>query len=232
MAIDRDIFEYSQGEQFGGFRVREQKLSIKNLYRMWIDNTEHSIMKENFIEKLKKDGSPILGQRDIRAEDMARQIATQFLYHQAITKSGTMDFVDRSGFLPNGLIDDVVVTFNTNAGISEVINFSNTWNAQETLNNPIINRVSTKRSFEDDIHRDRLRELGLAAMKDRALAKKAMTTLELGISEPTDHFSGTDLSATFGKNGIVAINIQTEPLFNRPLRPRTLLPVRTPKKKV
>lgn len=230
LSLDREIYQYSQGEQEGGFRVREQRLSVRNLYKAFAMGKEVTVLKENFLKTLKDGGAPTPRQKGIKAEDLARQIATQALFHQSIVKSGTMDFKDRAGFYPDGLIDSVTVTFDPRNGIEEVLNFSNAWNAREQLHIPIQTKFSSKRRFEDDIIKDRIKELAVAAMRDRGLSVRAMTVMEAGLHEAGALYGSPVAGTAFGSRGIVSAT----PPASMPtagIEPRSLVPIKTTKPK-
>jgi hypothetical protein len=229
ISVDREIFQWGQGEKYNGIRVREQRVSVRNLYKAAVNGEEVTVLKENFIENLKKDGSPATGQSGVRADDLAKKIATQALFHQSIVSSGTMDFKDRAGFMPDGLIDSVTVSFSAQTGIEEVLNFSNSWNAREQIYLPIVGKVSTKRKFEDDIIRDRLRDLAKAAMKDKGVAVRNMTVMENGLHEPGALYGTTVAGTAFGARGILAVSHPKAAITKREIKPRTLIPFKKPK---
>jgi hypothetical protein len=206
LCLDADYFIWQQGEVQQNLRVREQTVSVRSLYRAFVNNVEQTVLRENFRRDLKKGGK-VLQSRPVMARDIAKRIATQLLMHQAITTSGNLTFRSIAGAMPDGIIDSVSVNFDAKSGIEEHVNFTSGFLDDREINSPIPVRLSKPFKNEEEIVRDRLIAMAKEAMKDKAAAGKALAIMDAGLHEPGALVGIPVGFLAHAKEGVAAVDI-------------------------
>lgn len=202
LALDREIYTHEAGEKKNGIRVREQRVSVRNLYKGFLDGKEVFMLRENYIADMAKTGAKV-DARGIMADDMAKSIATQMLAHENVTKSGSLDFEDRTGMTPDGIIETVSVSFDASSGVRETVSFSNTYSTEPTSLSAPSGVIGQKRKWDDDLVKDALRVASKDALHKRAL-DSGVTAVGVGIGL-IDAFGNISLVDAFANADIVKI---------------------------
>lgn len=205
VAVDKELFGYWQGAASTMPRVRTQKRSIRSLYRAFVNGNETAVLGVNYIQNIKQQknaGNALFNLNPqgavCKALDIAKIIATQMLFHLAINKSGNLHYEKAAGYTPDGLVDNVNVSFNARTGIVEDVNFTTGWMDVDNTPNVFALRVSAPIKMEDDLIRDRLQALQKAAMLDNNAVKRLMTLMHTGVQGLGSILSGVPAFGGFG----------------------------------
>lgn len=159
VALEKDIYQYAKGKSPGIFRAREQRVQIANLSKAFQFNIEFfdwqevAILARNYVKNIEGVALPALA--PVMADDIAESIASKLLLRNAITKSGTMSFLERAGILPDGIIDSVVVSWGK-SGLKETISLSDSLQNTKDVIGPQMARLSFKFMDETELNRKRL----------------------------------------------------------------------------
>lgn len=206
LCLEGDQFMYTQGEAGQNIRVREQVATVRNLYRAFLNGREQTVLSMNFLRDLERGGQVVTA-TGVRAEQIAQRIATQLLWHEAITRSGSYTFDDRAGFVPDGIIDSVTVSYSAMEGATETVNFTSGFNNDRDINSPIPVKISRPFRNEEELALDRLRMFRAEAMKDKGLAGKALALMDTGLHEP-GALEGLPMEAlAYSKGGVATVEI-------------------------
>jgi hypothetical protein len=209
LCLEGDFYMYTQGQQGSSIRVREQTISVRNLYKAFVNNQEQTVLQQNFLRDLEKSGQLITGQ-GVKADQIAQRIATQLLFHEAITISGSMTFEDLTGFVPDGIIDSVSTNYTAEGGASETINFTSGLANDKEINSPIPVKLSRPFRNEEEQARDRLLAIAREAMRDKAVAGKALAVMDAGLHEPGALLGVPVAALSFAKDGIAHVKFGTD----------------------
>lgn len=169
LALEADIYQYRQGEQVNNFRSREMRVNVPNLSRGFIHDfssgnyKEVSILSRNFAHNVNGVATPAIA--PVRADDIAKSIATQLLFREAIHRSGRISFDARAGILPDGLIDSTRVSWQ-DSGLREEVNLSKPMEMTRDVVFPQLARVSFRFMDETELNRKRLEWAYRAAMDE------------------------------------------------------------------
>lgn len=125
IALEKNLFTYVAGEGRGNPRVREIVKSMTDLKRFFINNEEVAMLSQSILDEGWTN--------DVYAEDIAIVIAQRVLFHEYVSSSGHITFRKNAGFLPNGVIDNVNITFDPKSGLREVVNFTNAYNDDRNI---------------------------------------------------------------------------------------------------
>jgi hypothetical protein len=199
LAHGKDMYTHEAGEEIGavfdrgpgpeqGFqqnaRIRTQKHNIPTLHKAFVDGGEYNVLAENFRLDLENGGSePAV--RPINADAVAGKISHQLLFHDAINRTGYMEFDETTGTLPDGMIESVSVRFSATNGITERVNYTGEEIDDNLIRAPF--RIGASRLVNDleDINRDILNSV-LPLISTKVLnqaSKKDSTSSDLGISD-------------------------------------------------
>lgn len=209
LCLEGDYYLYSQGEQGGNIRVREQTVSVRNLYRAYVNNEEQTVLQQNFLRDLEQAGQLISG-RGVRADQIAQRIATQLLFHEAITVSGNLTFEDLTGMVPDGIIDSVSTNYTAEEGATESINFTSGLLNDREIQSPTTAKLSRPFDNEEKIARDRLLAIAREAMRDKAVAGKAMAVMDAGLHEPGALLGIPTAALSYGRGGIAHVKFGSD----------------------
>ena len=210
LCLNGDLFAWWQGEGGAGIRVREQKRTVSNLYRGFLNNEEQSILRGNFKAAVEAGPGP-QPVNPVTAIDIAQRIATQMLFHEAINFSGHVAYSEFAGAVPDGIIETVQSSWDEINGIKETVNFtSGILDVEQEIAFAVINQKLDIKT-DEDIKRERILD-GL-----RMHLKKAMTAPGRGAT--TDgkkhaheggHMSHGRKGKLFGKDGAVRVTVPAD----------------------
>jgi hypothetical protein len=211
LSLDADQFVYFQGDFSNSVRVREQVQNVRNLYNAYVDGDLASVLRENIRRDLEKGGQS-LSASPVTAQQIAQRIATQLLAHYAITKSGSFTFEDICGSTPDGLIDNVAVNYSAEAGggIRETVNFTTGFADDREFVSPFTVTVSRKFRDEEELIKDRLKDIAKAASVDAGLMGKVMPIFESGLHEPGGLLGVPVAALAYAREGITEVEFPVE----------------------
>lgn len=155
------ITEYS-GRQ--DVTINEKKTFIKILddepilWEEW--RYDVSVFKTTTV---KKDEELVIN--PIKADEIAPIIAQNNLFHNFITTSGGIRFEDSAGFVPDGLVQSVVDSWDSDFGIVEQVHFSNDYSIRRFVNVLQIPIKEKEVVDENVLVRQRMEEMAKAAMR-------------------------------------------------------------------
>jgi len=173
VALLGDIYCHTEGEKFNGPRVREQKLNVPNLAKAYEfgEKGEHKelfFLAENFLINIgEKKG--FLAQRGVKADDVAKSIAENYISRIPFQSSGEITFRERTGSQPDGIIENVSVSVGAQ-GMNESVSLGVSPASRRELIPPAVIRMSHKMLDETELNRMNLLE---AAKKAWENAKRA-----------------------------------------------------------
>jgi hypothetical protein len=207
LSIDADQFVYFQGDFTNSLRVRESVVNVRNLFNAFVDGLPATVLRENVRRDFLRGGGTISAQ-PVTAQQLAQRIATQLLSHFPITRSGSFTFDDICGSTPDGLIDSVSVSFDgTGAGIREVVNFTTGFADNKEFSNPFVVTVSRKFRDEEELVKDRLKDIAKAASKDKGVMGKVMPIIDAGLHEPGGLAGVPAAALAYAKGGVTDVDI-------------------------
>lgn len=209
LCLEGDYYLWQQGESANNVRVREQVVSVRNLYKAYVNNIEQSVLAENYRRDIKKKGQQIVPV-PVKADDIAKRIATQLLFHKAITISGNLAYEELTGAVPDGIIDSVNVTYSAETGIGESVNYTSGLNDDREINSPVPVKISRPFRNEEELARDRLLTFARQSMKDKAVAGRAMAIMDAGLQEPGALLGLDKAGLSYAKEGIMAVQLTPE----------------------
>lgn len=229
MALDAEYFAQTFGEMHNGPRVREQKLSVRNLYQSFIlndDDANHpqfyfdkagkfvqvgigaveevAVLRQNFLKNM-EEGGVIPVAYSIRAGNVAQGLAKQILNHPYSLRTGRLRFDGRAGVMVDGVIESTAITFDQENGIVENVNLTSERIDDQYINSPTVIRVSRVEKTEDDLEKDKQLAIDLAVIRSAKLAKKVMTVIDAGIRSITGLFKPAEVETVFGAAGKIEV---------------------------
>lgn len=229
LTLDAEYFAAAFGEMQNGPRVREQKLSVRNLYKAFTLNDnglpgvpiigagpdfptlgfgaseEVGVLRQNFVKDLEAGGAVPIA-KVIKADDIAAGLAKQLLNHPYQLRSGNLTFTGRAGVMVDGVIESTAITFNSE-GITEVVNLTSDKIDDQFINSPTVIRVSRIEKTEDDLDKDTQIAIDLAVRASTDAAKKVMAVVDAGIRGLTGFLKPTEVEKTFSASGAVEVTL-------------------------
>jgi hypothetical protein len=198
ITLQGKVFVFSKGNN-KGVKVRTQKRQMKNLFQAFVDGVEKMILAQNFSLDLKDKGVQPAA-KPIKAKDMATKMADQLLFSLTVANAGSLKFLDKAGYEPDGLIETVSVNWDDEKGITETLNFSSQF-MEHQVYTPYLLRQSVKFQTEADRNREMNHEMLKALQVNKASFKQ-------GIFDPQQLkqmyeavTTGEILQKVFGGNG-------------------------------
>lgn len=229
LALDAEYFAQAFGEMFNGPRVREQKLSVRNLYQSFVlndndantpqgffDDTgnfvqigvgaveEVAVLRQNFLKNM-EEGGVVPVAFSVRAGNVAQGLAKQVLNHPYSLRTGRLRFDGRAGVMVDGVIESTAITFDQENGIVEMVNLTSERIDDQYINSPTVIRVSRIEKTEDDLEKDKQIAIDLAVRGSTEVAKKVMTVIDAGIKAITGLFKPAEIETVFGAAGKVEV---------------------------
>lgn len=206
LSVEGKLFNYVKGAGVGALRVREQRRRVSNLYRAFVNDTEVSVLRLNFQGQLRAVGENAA--QPVMASDIAGRIATQMLFHEAITQSGSIKYSERAGVMCDGIIESVMVAWTPQTGITETVNLTS---SEQDDDFPVLftkidqnrNAFKTDEDFEIEM---------IAKIASDTLKNKGQTVGTAGQPEAKGkpQVGGKDhaamLHTNIGREGLVTVN--------------------------
>lgn len=208
LSISREIYQFLKGEVGLNLRVRERKVPVRNLFRGFVQGEEIPVIRElkqqkgQFRDKIAK------------ADEVADGIATKMLSNQPITVSGSMNFENRAGWIPDGLVDTVAVSFDQRDGIREQINFTTANNIDDSFVGPSRIRVQGNELLRNELISERLQLIGRQAMLFKDGVAKARAIAEHGLRTWGGFLGAAVADKAFGRDGIARASISKNAIEN------------------
>lgn len=227
MSVDADVYTWFQGERENGPRVREHRIVVPNLSKAYLNNEEVSFLSTNYQINLRGFGT-VQASRPVRADDIARSIATSQLFRTAIQRTGDLVFKDRAGTLPDGIIESVSVR-NNGGDIEEIVNFGTSPGFRREVIPPAVMRMAYKFLDETELNRKRLLDAAKKAMEEmrKAAAEKKPDDAVAGAFG--GRFAPHRTMASFAKEGAVAIKYDKRMVAANEYEPGDVILVRGPR---
>lgn len=207
LSLDTDTYVLTKGAAAKGFRKRRKTKTMNKLKRSYLNGEEVNVLATNLLLDLKEDGALVPGAKAVSPDSIASRVADIALFHETVSKSGGLNFNQRVGFRPDGLIDNVAVSYSDESGIKERIGFSG--DLGSFTGGIIIFDATTTRDIklEAEIAKDRLRDIADAVVSGDTSPIKAKHTVksyDVGTPGP----GGTPGKAlSFARDGAVKVHI-------------------------
>ncbi len=208
LSLDTNIYTYQAGEArtSKNVRIREQQVSVRNLYQAFVNAQEVTVLRENVKAYWERRlGAQPLEYQTIRADTIAQAIAFQALAHYAVTRSGSVHYDDICGTTPDGLIDSVQVGF-VNApgsGITEDVNFTANFADTRDFRHPFPVQISRKFKDEEQLQLDFAKQAAQQAMKERQNKNKV---LQLDIDGEKVKIGNLGRMVAYAQDGIMEVD--------------------------
>lgn len=217
LSTDKGIYHYTTGETADGPKVRTAKRTIKNLHKGFINGKEVTILAENFVKNM-KDGSAQPTVSPVKADDIAKRITQQMLFHEATHKSGNLRFEGMAGTEVDGVIDTVSSAFDAVSGVTETVNFTSGWLSDDSFPTVLALGVSTAVKTEEDIALDRLLSLASSSSREKTATTKTLPKSGDILHSPGGGLDPASLKTAFGggtaRRGSVEVEIKQAVMDN------------------
>jgi hypothetical protein len=208
LSTDREFFIYKKNPEDNNLRSREIKKNVSNLREGFILEEDAALGEFVFTEKPILQDNFVGLANTIKANEVAPIFADQAIVKEVTKTAGHINFDNTAGFRPDGIIDSVKVTVNSQVNIQESINFTTGYLDFDSL--PVITEFKPLQKFENekDLADKELRMRG-RAMIWAEKAKNAIRGL-LGKMYGDKSVEGNDrvgMSNSVGDNGYVKVDI-------------------------
>lgn len=208
IATDREFFIYKKNPNDNAVRSREIKKNVSYLRKGFIMEINEEEGGYEFTEKPMLQNNFVALANTITADEIAPIIADQTVVEEVTKTAGHINFDNTAGFRPDGIIDSVKVSVNSQINIKETVNFTTSYLDFDSL--PVITEFKPLQKFENekDVADRELRMRGRAMI----LAEKAKNAIRGLLTRiyGDKTIEGQDrvgMSNSVGDNGYVKVEV-------------------------